>query len=1351
MARFESVAIGGYYPTPPELVELIASRVSLAAVIQAARRNTSGPFKTQRFPILDPCAGDGAALIAAGQVISGGLKTLPVIGAGCHTSIHVPLCAVEMEQTRAKELRTNLDASCVWGQRECVESDAFSVSYAMGGYQGAAVLWLNPPYDSDPLAGRLEHAFLQRHASLLMPDGVLIFIVPQQALRASAQLLASEFYDIEIRSFPDPHHAIYKQVVLYARRRSITLNAPLQSSLDLITQAVQVRPPILDSSSPVYELSGESSGGFSEIRSVHLDITQVERQITAWGGGTDGTGYQLEMKDLVNRPYPLAMIPRPAHIALALGAGIFNGSKITPSGPHADRLPPLLVKAVFAKEYKTVDEKTDRDGNIKSLIQVQQPKLNVTVLDLSTYRYHDLAQGTTPTEEIEIAKFNMADLLVHYGPSLMEVMSQQCPALHDPGRPGESVELPTFARPLYHAQAQAAQCALKLLFRGENVAGLGEIGSGKTSLALAVASALSPPHHASTMRRLAAADGVMRSNLGDLHRVFSTPRSALKPVRTVLVMCPPHLLDSWTDQAAAVLPGAMTVRISSCGEVDWLARYKSAPPARKAAARGLSSLFDEPGQKPGDGLMIAIVSRESAKLGHGYADGRHAGLCPRCGAVKRDISIEEVIGKRLRCGAIQVTPGDLLAREIRELAEHLIAEVDPFDARLVPAVPHRLRYRKTTQGAWGANAMHVLRPLIPTLIERAAEHVYVSGTQFISAVCGLLLSIPASKVRDQFVADMALRVYQVGSGQGMRDAYGVGIGIRNQARDLLITIRDKAILQTAYCAMLAIYDGTKSNASVDEWQSFRVSGTRMVGQVKHALDAMPALIKLARWNREPPCTEPLYAATATSITTGNFSYAKTCTTKTRVIGGCSGVRRYPIADYIVRRHPQLFDLLIADEWHEYATDGSAQERSMHRLTALGMPVIALTGSLMNGYAKALFRNLWSLSSRFRAEYKHDDIGRFTLRYGYYKRAVDVGKAGRAQELTYGAVSDRVERGLDSERKLGDAPGFLPHGLIQFILPIAVTMQKADMALDLPTCSEIPVTVEPDDQVKNHGDRLWHALHQQIRTDRFREGLSGKLWGQMIQLASYPDRSSADTGNVGEERKARRFQIAYPADMKNAEGEPLLESGRVICDVPGISSEELGAKEKWMVALVNEQIARGRNCLIYVWHTSRDSGMLERIARIITRHCRTVPEILEAQKVQAKKRQAWIDANVIRPQRQVLIVNPVAVMTGLNNLVHFSTAIFLENPACNPIVVRQAKGRLDRIGQRLPVEIYYPIYAGAQEQAHTLLLSKIAVSEQTDGLDASEALAAAGADSGDDSALASYDIGRALYRLMAKED
>src|SRR4029078_9382086 len=83
--------------------------------------------------------------------------------------------------------------------------------------------------------------------------------------------------------------------------------------------------------------------------------------------------------------------------------------------------------------------------------------------------------------------------------------------------------------------------------------------------------------------------------------------------------------------------------------------------------------------------------------------------------------------------------------------------------------------------------------------------------------------------------------------------------------------------------------------------------------------------------------------------------------------------------------------------------------------------------------------------------------------------------------------------------------------------------------------------------------------------------------------------------------------------------------------------------------------------------------------------------------------------------EVLLVNPNAVRTGLNNLVAFSVGLWYEMDL-SATTYRQASGRLHRIGQTRPVTIRTAYYAGtAQKVTFDLIARKITASLQRDGL------------------------------------
>jgi hypothetical protein len=117
-------------------------------------------------------------------------------------------------------------------------------------------------------------------------------------------------------------------------------------------------------------------------------------------------------------------------------------------------------------------------------------------------------------------------------------MLRQCPVLHNPDKAEDQIPLESVARPLYKAQAQVAMAAVKLLGgakatkvqrRGKSAFILGEIGSGKTQCSLAVANTID--------------------------------------AKSILVMCPPHLLNSWQDQINAVVPWYENYILSDINDV----------------------------------------------------------------------------------------------------------------------------------------------------------------------------------------------------------------------------------------------------------------------------------------------------------------------------------------------------------------------------------------------------------------------------------------------------------------------------------------------------------------------------------------------------------------------------------------------------------------------------------------------------------------------------------------------------------------------------------------------------------------------------------------------------------------
>jgi len=1246
MARPESIAVAGYYPTPTHLLPRIAGLLSPVG-------------KEARTSFADPCAGDAAAILAIKEHLQA-------------ASSEVYVC--EMEAIRAAAAKANLSRFSYTSGQNALHGDAFRVVWDFDRRKGIGLLYLNPPYDTDRVHGRLEHRFLARFAAVLATGGVLMFVVPFYALAASVELLGREFVNVQCFRFPGADFEGFKQVVLVARKCDpiATPDAAIVTQVQGWAADASSIPELPEEgSAPLYTLPTgeyyETGLGSWQIRPV--DLTTLLSKARPWtqtsrGGQkipVSGVLPALPVQDLLLRRYPVATPPRPAHIAAGIASGLFNGSRIDPDVPGV--LPPLLVKGVFDREYRTVEEKTNKDGDVVGVVQVQQPKLVVTVLDMETHKYHVLGSGSETKGKVAVETMTVADLLKHYGKSLMGVMERQCPILYDPRRDAASIPLASSPRKLFTAQAHASRALVKLLGglnatraqrKGKGAILLGEIGSGKTTVALMTAKTVG--------------------------------------VRRLLVMCPPHLLKSWADEIAVVVPEAEVRVLSSVSDIEAVATNTS------------------------DRMVIAILSRETAKLSHGW-EGVGNGRCPKCG---HTTPVVDLAKKRARCKHGAVTSANELARLVQKWAIRL-AKHKPTSGTLTSILSERMSQKFLTHyesklkdgvkpPVFSGFKAGELDDMIGLLVEAYKEH---QGDAVKSA---LAHALAAAGTPEQIVS--------VWRELGPVDSHGA---YSSFARDLLLLLPPGGPVQAAAFAEVAkAYPHAhsswspvqvlKNNAErvtkeneqvlvgsvVVSWfgGELRVHGSRGNG-LTTGINALRSAALVARFETSEECGEHLYQAVPEP-------------------------RRVALAQHIKERYPDLFDFLVLDEGHEYATEGSAQEISAHRLTSLGIPTILQTGSIMNGYAKSLFMNMWALSPAFREEFSRDDSSVFVDRYGYRKRLLQ-DKDEKGEVIEFGSNSDRVQR---SERMIGDAPGILPLFLLRHLLPISVTLHKSDLAIDLPKCTLEKHLVAPGEELAKRYTALQTALVNRIKRDRFKEDLSGKLFGQLAELPSYLDRATSDTGNV----ESGDFEIRYPESV----------GGDLVTSQAPFSRDTLLAKEQWLVDRVLDELAEGRNVMVFSWHTN----LLPRLSALLEKYTEEKAPILHADKVPTAKRQDWITREIVKKKRRILVVNPVAIQTGLNNLVHFSTEIWMENPACNPVIFRQAGGRIDRIGQDKETRLLFPVYAGTlQEQLYDLLMQKVAVSVSTDGLDPESALQAAGV--GEDNYLVGLSIGKQLYSMLTE--
>lgn len=1345
--RTAGKAVGGYFPTPAHLIR------TLASLIEVEWYRADG---WASLAIVDPCAGDGAAIFRAMDAWA---------STDQRRRGRVHFYGAELERGRASGLAARAaTSSFARGYATTLHADGLRIDVGeRAGVPvtevGASILYLNPPYDTDPQCGRLEERFLRAWAPRVAIGGALLFVVPFASLAASADTLGRHFGDLACFRFPGDDFAAFRQVVLVARRLPTSRDPDLSVRLQAIlwSRSADAIPELPRAPRPVCAVR-PARHGFEHWHPTPVRAEALRAAFRPWASTSRSGRHEAVVgilpppsKALLRAEYPVAMPPRPSHIAAALAAGVYSGAEVEPDDT-ASGLPPALLKATFDRKWVEREEKTNAKGETTGVLEVQAPQLCITALDLRTYAYHDLEMSPEASGSTSLERFTAGDLLARYGRSLLSVLRDRCPVLHDPFEVADEIPLPTLARPPFRAQAHAAMAAVKLfdLHDGTQPLLLGEIGAGKTGVAVQAALA--------------------------------------RGARTLLVMCPPHLLTSWSKQLAAVLGDRWSYEVftlDSVQDVDAFARWRTSP-----AAQGR--------------IGVALLSREKAKLGHAWASITTP-TCPTCGALLApEKSGGERARRRLTCAAFERPARNVIARIVARLAvilaprwvDHpaISGAVSPrFRALASAANTRRAKVEPASKAASSGASAAIVRgvaraacAVLDVMASASTNYQWEDTLRgFVYRAVGALgddattLDVVEHALTHRMPADRSDYAGANHVAQVRIVALGLCLMVRHPdhraRRDALVASlcegpRTGVAATDDFAAFTAKLDeitGAGATPRSDHWYTIKradgggvvvdVRGDkrRLVGALDGLPDALRSLDELSVWGKGEPCGGALYQpetgtagirealAELGAVARGEVREARTVAPV--------GLRRVPLASYIARRHRRLFDFMVADEAHELSSEESAQGRSATRLMAAIPEVIHLTGSSSNGYARSLFTMLWNASPRFRREFRRDEEGRFVESYGLKKRLKQhVDKDGKV--VAFGAHSDRVEVKYTDK---GDAPGVLPLLILRHVLPIAVTIQKADLKMELPPHEEVVITVAPDDDLRQAHALLTHALVTQVKKDAFTP-LTGKLWGALGRLPSHADRATSDTGNWNGLGPVPSPMIVEALGVKGG----VIPKGAYVAAYPEsalwcahqpvavalpFDPTRIMAKERALIAFVADELAHGRRVMVHPWHD--EVGV--RLARVLAEALGEPVARLDAGKVIPAKREDWIDREVIGKGRRVMVVNPVAVQTGLNNLVWFQTAAWVENPGCNPVVYDQASGRIDRIGKTAPSKSAFFLYdLPSQKALHRLLMHKAGVLRAVDGLDGEAALEAAGASG--DLAFAGMGLGRELYALLTGE-
>ena len=392
-------------------------------------------------------------------------------------------------------------------------------------------------------------------------------------------------------------------------------------------------------------------------------------------------------------------------------------------------------------------------------------------------------------------------------------------------------------------------------------------------------------------------------------------------------------------------------------------------------------------------------------------------------------------------------------------------------------------------------------------------------------------------------------------------------------------------------------------------------------------------------------------------------------------------RRYPLSRYIKHKFKHI-DALLCDELHEYSGE-SAQGEAMAELAGIAKKVIAMTATLINGYAKGMFYLLFRLKPRLMLMdgFKYGDARKFCQRYGVVETFYEV-----ADEKYNASSKNRAKK--VREKFL---PGISPIVYSKFLMENTVFLSLYDMAKELPDYEEIPVACEMSEAVAKEYKSMETEFKRLMRKDR---RLANRLLSVYLNLlTAYPDQS-----------------YGHPEIRLSGWDEPLV--------VPKELPEETNLKTERVLELAERKIKAGERVIIYTAWVRLDTQdkLKERLDGMGISSC------ILRQNVPAVKREEWVKKK-LGEGVQVLLTNPFLVQTGLD-LNEFTTLIFY-NLAFNLYVLRQASRRSWRINQTAPkVEVYLFYFEGTmQQRALRLMASKLAAATMIEGQLYDEGLAA----------------------------
>jgi SAM-dependent methyltransferase len=392
-------------------------------------------------------------------------------------------------------------------------------------------------------------------------------------------------------------------------------------------------------------------------------------------------------------------------------------------------------------------------------------------------------------------------------------------------------------------------------------------------------------------------------------------------------------------------------------------------------------------------------------------------------------------------------------------------------------------------------------------------------------------------------------------------------------------------------------------------------------------------------------------------------------------GGPEAIRRWPIADYIHDHAKGFFQILVADEVHEYKGKSSDRGLAFARLVKATRYQLGLTGTFYGGVSTSVFWLMHRLAmGAVNRDFPYNGERKWTELYGVLEKRIYGGKDQSDDADEYGTFNATKRTKVYVREKPGVSPAILGR-LISNTLFLALK----DLGVVLPPYSEEMALVEMDKEQRAQYITMEDGLRARARKD-------SRFLSTWLQWS------------LGRPNSGFRDEVVV---KKFRDDDGHVVNTEILDELAAVvTGDELLPKEQWLIDYCNAEKAVGRKVLVYVRQTAK-RDIQPRLQAVLQKAGLRVKVLNSG--VGTRKREAWIERH--SAGIDVLVVNPRLVQTGLD-LVQFCTVVFCEMEY-SLYTMWQAMRRVWRLGQTKPVKVVFTAYSGTlEEDAVALMGSKM---------------------------------------------